>query len=161
MILEIEINRQDYLAFNKHHFIKTRLTTTIITGVLTIIALQWFLNIDGFDLMATVFSSLACSLVFVLLTFLQLRNTKNIPKDDGSILGKRTLQFDDNEINCKAADSTTILKWKHVKSIDNGKSAFYLYLDTNMAILVPKRYFETDMAQKQFVDFVTTKINTA
>lgn len=161
MTIEIDINRQDYSDFNKHHFVKTRLTRTIITGVLTIVILEWFLNKGTFDMTATVISATVCGLVYVFLIFRQLQNTKNIPKDDGTILGKKSLQFNDNEIICKAIDSTTDLKWTTVKSIDDGKSAFYLYLDTNMAIIVPKRHFTNDKEQKQFVDLVKTKINAA
>ncbi len=161
MTLEIDINRQDYSDFNKYHFVKTRLTRTIITGILTIVILEWFLNKDTFDMTATVISAIVCGLVYVFVIVRQLQNTKNIPKDDGTILGKKTFQFNDNEIICKATDSTTDLKWTTIKSIDNGKSAYYLYLDSNMAIIVPKRHFKTDIEQTKFVDLVKTKINAA
>jgi hypothetical protein len=81
MTLEVDINRQDYSDFNKHHFVKTRLTRTIITGVLTILILEWFLNKDTFDMTATALSATVCGLVYVFLIYRQLQNTKNIPKD--------------------------------------------------------------------------------
>lgn len=53
------------------------------------------------------------------------------------------------------------LKWSLIKSIENGKTAIYLYLDTNMGIIIPKRYFSNNAEQQLFLELVNGKINTA
>ena len=65
MKLTIDISRQDYADFNKFHFFKTNLKRTVITGALTVIILQLFLNREQFDLTATIVSSIACALVYI------------------------------------------------------------------------------------------------
>lgn len=161
MTIEIEIIRQDYADFNKYHFVKTSLTRTIITGVLAIIMVELFLNKDHFDLFATIVSVAAFVPIYALLITWRLQRTKNLPKDGGTILGKKTLQFNDDEIVFSDSDSVSNMKWSTIKSIDEGKNGLYLYVDTNMAIVVPKRFFETKLDQQEFVDYIKSKINRA
>lgn len=159
MTIKIDITREDYSDFNIHHFIKTRLVRTVFTGIATIILMEYLLNRDGFHLIATVVSVLVCLVIYVVLIVTQLRRTSNIPKDGGAILGVKILEFNEDSINCKASDSTTDFKWSLISCVDNGKKAIYLYLETNMAIIIPKRCFSTESEQIEFIGFVNKKIN--
>lgn len=159
MTIEIDITREDYSDFNIHHFVKTRLLRTVLTGIATIILMEYLLNRDGFHLIATVVSVFVCIIIYVVLIVTQLQKTSNIPKDGGTILGIKILQFNEDSIICKASDSTTDFKWSLISRIDNGKKAIYLYLETNMAIIIPKRYFSTESEQIEFIEFVNKRIN--
>ncbi|MBA2613318.1 MAG: YcxB family protein [Bacteroidetes bacterium] len=158
MKLSFDINRQDYADFNKFHFIKTQLKRRIFFGVLTIVALQFFLNKERFDLTATIISSLVCAVVYCFLIYRSLSSTKNIPQDNGTVLGHRDMEFSDINITCKAEKTSTVSDWNAIKKLENGKNYFYLYVDTNMAYIIPKRVFATVNEQDNFEQFILSKV---
>ena len=161
MKLTIDISRQDYADFNKFHFIKTKLKRTVITGVLTIIILQLFLNREQFNLTATIFSSVVCVLVYLFAINRSLKKTKSIPNNDGTILGQKELEFSKDKIIYKTANSEGKSAWTTIKKLEESSKAFYLYMDTNMAMLVPKRVFKDKSEEETFKTLVRQKINTA
>ena len=161
MKLTIDISRQEYSDFNKFHFIKTRLKRTIITGVLTVIILQFFLNREHFNLTATVVSSIACVLVYGFAINRSLNKTKSIPDNDGAILGQKVMEFTEDKITFKTTNSEGSSDWRTIKKLEESSKAFYLYMDTNMAMLVPKRVFKDKSDEDAFKILVRQKINTA
>lgn len=161
MKLTIDISRQDYVDFNKFHFIKTKLKRTVITGVLTVFILQVFFNHEQFDLTATIVSSIFCVLVYVFVINMSLNKTKSIPDNDGTILGQKEFEFSEDKIIYKTENSEGSSAWTTIKKLEESSKAFYLYVDTNMAILVPKRVFKDKSDEDAFKTLVNQKINTA
>lgn len=158
MKLTIDISRQDYADFNKFHFLKTKLKRTIITGILTVLVLQIFLNSAQFNLAATVISSIVCALIYLFAINRALNKTKNIPDQDGAILGKKELEFSEDKIIWKTANAEGSSAWSTVKKLEEDSHAFYLYMDSNMAMLVPKRYFNDPSEVDTFKTLVSQKI---
>lgn len=161
MKLTIDISRQDYADFNKFHFFKTKLKRTVITGALTVIILQLFLNREQFNLTATIVSSIVCVLVYVFAISRSLNKTKSIPDNDGTILGQKEMEFAEDKIIYKTANSEGSSDWTTIKKLEESSNAFYLYMDTNMAMLVPKRVFKDKSDEETFKILVRQKINTA
>lgn len=161
MKLTIDISRQDYADFNKFHFFKTKLKRTVTTGALTVIVLQLFLNREQFDPTATIISSVVCVFVYVFAINRSLNNTKSIPDSDGTILGQKLMDFGEDKIIYKTQNSEGSSDWKTIKKLEEGSKAFYLYMDTNMAMLVPKRVFKDKLEEETFKTLVRQKINTA
>ena len=161
MKLTIDISRQDYADFNKFHFLKTKLKRTVITGVLTVIILQLFLNREQFDLTATTISSVVCVVVYFFAINRSLNKTKSIPNNDGAILGKKEMEFAEDKIIYKTSNSEGSSAWTTIKKLEENSKAFYLYMDTNMAILVPKRVFKDKSEEETFKILVRQKIYTA
>lgn len=161
MKLTFVISRQDYADFNKFHFFKTRLKRTVITGLLTVIIMQLFLNREQFNLTATIFSTAVCLAVYVFAINRSLNRTKSIPDNDGTILGRKEIEFTDDRIFYKTANSGGSGAWTTIKKLEEYSKAFYLYMDTNMAMLVPKRVFKDKSEEETFKTFVIQKINTA
>lgn len=161
MKLTIDISRQDYADFNKFHFFKTKLKRTVITGALTVIILQLFLNREQFDLTATIISSVFCVLVYVFAINRSLNKTKSIPDNGGTILGQKEIEFAEDKIFYKTANSEGISDWTTIKKLEESTNAFYLYMDTNMAMLVPKRVFKNKSDEETFKTLVRQKLNTA
>lgn len=159
MKLTIDISRQDYADFNKFHFLKTKLKRTLITGALTVIILQLFLNREQFDLTATIISSVACILVYVFAINRSLNKTKSIPDNDGTILGQKEMEFAEDKIIYKTANSEGSSDWTTIKKLEESSKAFYLYMDTNMAMLVPKRVFKDKSDEEIFKTLIRQKIN--
>jgi FtsH-binding integral membrane protein len=159
--LNFEIQRQDYVDFNKHHFIKTKLKKTIITGALVLVVMHIVFSLDGYNLEAGIVASLVGILIYTLLILRSINSTKRIPKDDGAILGTKVLEFTEDGITHTDANSNGFSKWSAIKYLQQGSKAFYLYMDTNLAILIPKRCFKDMTEMDDFETFVTERLNNA
>ncbi|MFI5218853.1 MAG: YcxB family protein [Bacteroidia bacterium] len=160
MRLQIDITRQDYSDFNKFHFRQTKMKRTIIIGMLTVIIVQLFLNREQFDLIATIISTIVCIVVYVFMINRSLNKTKNIPDNNGTILGEKEIDFTDDKIIYKTRDSQGSSNWNTIKNLKESPKAFYLYMDTNMAMLIPKRVFKDTNETEEFRKLVNRKINT-
>lgn len=141
MKLIVDITRQDYVDFNKFHFMKTGFKKTILTYLIALILMELYLNKDGFNLFATLFSSILFILVCWFLTYNRLNKTKKIPIDNGSFLGETEFDFLEDKILYKKYNSEGNVSWSTIKSFNEGKNAFYLYIDSIVAYVIPKRFF--------------------
>jgi len=157
MKLEIEITRQDYADFNQFHFIKYRLKRSALIIAIVIIVMQVILNGSHFDLAGTVISTMAGLLVYFGIIYFSLKNTRKIPSAGGAILGKREMEFLEDTIKYKSETGEGSRIWSSIKRIEEGKNAYYLYLDTNMGLIIPKRFFGSEADQKDFVNLVKRK----
>jgi hypothetical protein len=158
MKLSIDITREDYADFNKFHFKQTRLKRTIMIGVLAIIITQMIVNGEGFDLTATIISTIVGIGLYSFLIYRSLTKTKNIPDSNGSILGEKEIEFAEDKIFYKTSNSEGSSDWSVVKELKESKGAFYLYMDANMAMLVPKRSFKDDNETGRFRSLVAGKL---
>ena len=159
MKLLIEITREDYSEFNKFHFIQTKLKKTIIFGLLTVIILQLFLNRDRFDLTATIISTFIAAIFYAFVIIRSLNKTKNIPDNNGAILGEKEIEFTESNISYKTKNSQGTSEWASIKNLKESPKAFYLYMDTNLAMLVPKKVFKDSSEMGEFKELVKRKIN--
>ena len=158
MKLTIDITREDYSDFNTFHFLKTRLTRTLLTGLLTLVAVEYLINRNQFDLGLTIFSSIVCIVVYFWAVYRSLKKTKNIPDNDGSILGPKHMEFADDKIYYSTKNSQGNCEWSSIKYLKENSKAFYLYMDANMAILVPKRIFVNSDDLNSFRKIINSKV---
>jgi hypothetical protein len=159
MKLTIDITREDYSDFNKFHFMNTKLKRTIFIGLLTVILLEYLLNRTQFDLTATIISSIACIVIYFWAINRSLNKTKNIPDNDGTILGLKEMEFADDKISYSTKNSQGTCEWSSIKYLKESSKAFYLYMDTNMALLIPKRTFTTENELEDFRKILNKKIS--
>ncbi|TCD11251.1 YcxB family protein [Pedobacter frigidisoli] len=158
MTITIDITRQDYYELNKFHFKQTKLKNTIIIGIVVTTLILFFVNKDGFDITITLLIIIVCSFGIILGINRNLKSTKNLPDEQGSILGERVIQFTDDKISYKMKNAQGINEWDSVKSLKESSTAFYLYLDTAVAIIIPKRYFEDADQIKDFKILVNNNL---
>ncbi len=159
--IDYEIQREDYSEFNKYHFLKTKLKKTIISGSIFLVVLQIFLNRDEFNLIPTIISIIVFVFSYFLIIRRSLNRTNKIPLANGKILGKKELIFSDTEIVHSDISSNGTIQWTAIKNIQKGKTAYYLYMDTLMAIVIPYRYFKDNSERKDFENFIEERINNA
>ena len=159
--LSFELQRENYMNFNKFHYKKTQLKKTLITGGLVLIILQVALNLNKFDLIATIISSIIFNAIYFFLISRSLNNTKKIPKDDGSILGRKEIEFSDTGIAYMDKNSSGNFNWSAIKSLQSDTTEFYLYTDANMAIVIPKRIFNSDTEIVEFEEYINDKKNNS
>ena len=163
MKLEIEITTQDYVDFTVYHFTKTRLSRTVVTCFLGLIILQFALNKDksNIDVSRIVVSLLLYIGIYCLFLYYSLNRSRKIPDDNGSLLGKKEFELSADHISYIDRDSAGQYKWTAIKSLEESKSAFYLYIDANMAIVMPKRYFKDKAEEKEFSTYIQDKLTVA
>jgi hypothetical protein len=158
MKLTIDISRQDYVDFNKFHFYKTHLKRTVITGIVTVILMLFILNRRKFDMTLSLVSSIGSMLVYTLAIYWNLNRTKNIPNNDGTILGEKNFEFTEDKIIYKTVNSEGSSSWSSIMKFEESSKAFYLYMDTNMAMPIPKRFFKDKTEEDAFRTLVRQKI---
>ena len=160
MILTIDITREDYADFNKFHFFKTKLKRTIIIGATTLLILQLLIRRDQLNLTFSVFSSILFVSIYIFMIYRGLNKTKNIPAKNGSILGQKVMEFSLDKICYKTTNSEGSSDWTTIKKLEESSKAFYLYMDTNLAMVVPKRVFKDKSEEDAFKSLVVQKVNT-
>lgn len=160
MILTIDITREDYADFNKFHFFKKKLKRTIIIGATTLLILQLLIRRDQLNLTFSVFSSILFVSIYIFMIYRGLNKTKNIPDKNGSILGQKVMEFSLDKISYKTTNSEGSSDWTTIKKLEESSKAFYLYMDTNLAMVVPKRVFKDKSEEDAFKSLVVQKVNT-
>ncbi len=163
MKIEIDITRQDYLNFNFYHFRKKSLIRTAVIGLIGLMILQYSINKDKetVSIIALAISSTLYIFIFAVIMYFSLSRSKSIPKDNGSFLGKKVYEFSEDYISFRDKDSDGRFQWKAIKSFEEDSKAFYLYLDTIMALLIPKRHFMDKSEEQAFRKYVQRKLNVA
>src|SRR5690606_12455625 len=163
MKIEIEITRQDFMNFNLYHFRTKSLVRTSIIGLAGLLILQYSINKDeeNMSIMTVGITSIFYILIFAAIMYFSLARSKSVPKENGSFLGKKVYEFSEESISFSDKDSDGRLHWQAIKSFEEDSKGFYLYLDTIMAVLIPKRYFADKTEEKTFRDFVQSKLNAA
>lgn len=159
MKLDIEITRQDYYEFNKFYALKTRLKKMITINLLLLFLVLFYFNQDGFKFTTTSTFLVVCIVMYPCAIFFSIRQLKNVPLDGSPVLGPKQLDFTDETINYKGRMDEGSIKWSAIKSIESGKTAFYLFMDAQIAVIVPKRFFKSTDEQERFVEFVKGKLS--
>jgi hypothetical protein len=157
MKLTVEISRKDYADFNKFHFIKIRMKRSVFTAGLIFLFFMIYLKEDGIWI-ALAYSLFSVAL-YILLLYIALSRTGKVPKDDSSILGRREMEFGEKDISCITENSSSNHNWKLVKNFEQGKNAYYIYVDVNMVYIIPKRYFETEESRKSFEEMARLRMS--
>jgi len=161
MHISVELTRQEYVDFNKFHFFKGFLKSKIILLFLGVLfAIQIFNSRDHFDPFTFIAPSLIFILIFYLTLFRRFNAIKKIPREDGSILQRNDYEFTDERIYYKSENSEGNYSWDRIKELKQSKTAFYFYIDTNMAFIIPKRVFTDSSQLKEFEELFSRKVLT-
>jgi YcxB-like protein len=82
------------------------------------------------------------------------------PQDYETIMGERTMIFEEDKIQHIGKNSETIYKWSAIKKWEQTQLNYLLYTASNIAIAIPKRVFENAMQQSDFESLINRKIST-
>lgn len=94
--------------------------------------------------------------VGIILLFLILNEQKKIlePKENGFVFGPTVYEFTDKGIKVEKVNSESLTKWEAVEKIFNTKDYFYIFLDYNLAYIIPKKTFPSPEKLNEFVAIV-------
>lgn len=161
MKLQVEITRQDFSDFMMHHYVQNRLGKTIATGLAGLIVLMYFSNKDeaSIDWVINLITAVVYIIIFSALIYFPLRNSRKVPAENGAFLGVKEYDFAENEILCADKDSSGRYSWSAVKKLTESKKAFYLYVDNNMAFVIPKRALHDKAGVEAFRAYIKERTN--
>jgi hypothetical protein len=81
------------------------------------------------------------------------------PQDYETILGERTMIFEEDKIQHIGKNSETIYKWSAIKKWEQTPLNYLLYTASNIAIVIPKRVFGNSTQQSDFESLINKKIS--
>jgi hypothetical protein len=73
---------------------------------------------------------------------------------NGELFDERTYAFDDQGIKVTSENSSNSYKWQSITRIAENETTFYLYVSSLQAILVPKRFLETQEQVDAFRTYI-------
>ncbi|HXB42082.1 MAG TPA: YcxB family protein [Bacteroidia bacterium] len=160
MKLNIDLTKQDYADFYRLHFLKQNLKGTIFFGVLILTLLEVYFYWDGAAVSELLICGIIMSAVYIGILFLAVSNAGSLSKLSGTTLGKREMELTEEQVTCNINGTCVNYAWKDVINFTDAKTAFYLYVGTKMAFIIPKRVFENSDTQNNFMSYVSSKLKT-
>ncbi|MFZ1632396.1 MAG: YcxB family protein [Chitinophagales bacterium] len=158
MKLTVQITRQEYYEFTKYHFYHTQFKKNVISMVIMVAVLEIVLSLNGFNLFATIISVIGAGLFYYFAISRILKRAKNVPDNDGAILGENVYTFNEEQILFNSQNSEAVHRWQVIKSFKGAAKAYYLFMDSNMAIVIPKRVFSNPEEETEFKALVQRKL---
>jgi hypothetical protein len=103
------------------------------------LSLNWFDFLWGF----------AAGTILLLMVFNEQKKILE-PKENGFVFGPTVYEFTDEGINIKKDNSESFTRWDTVENVFNAKEYFYIFVDHNLAYIIPKRTF---LSQEKLNEF--------
>lgn len=144
MELQVDIQKEDFIAFNMFHFRTRKLKRFLFFSISISIALPFLLSKQELTISDFVFSFIIFNILFFALLFINIFLSKYVPFQKQMPIGPRTYIFRESEIACKTNETYTVLKWIDVQSIELGKKGIYLFVNENAAYIIPFHAFLGD-----------------
>ncbi|MFN8309765.1 MAG: YcxB family protein [Chitinophagales bacterium] len=159
MKLTFEITRQDYSGFVRYLFYKRRFKRTAFMILIVLIAVQFSINYKNPSWYSVFISSVVSLAIYAFLINRGLNRAGNIPDENGSILGHREMEFLDDRFTCNSEKVESSNKYSTIKSVEESSLGFYLFVDKNVAMLVPKRAFANKTQEDDFRKLITSQLS--
>ncbi|MGB5288524.1 MAG: YcxB family protein [Ignavibacteriaceae bacterium] len=171
MKINVQLNSKDFKLYNaaaiKFWSKKKKRKFNLVDAVLYVglffillfYALGSCLNINWFHFLIGI-------LVGIILLLMLLNEQKKIlePKENGMVYGPTAYEFTDKGIKVEKINSESFTKWEAVEKVFNTNEYFYIFLDHNLAYIIPKRYLLPSEKLNEFValinQFIPGKILT-
>jgi hypothetical protein len=175
MNLKFNITQEEYTEFTKH-FYKKAFTINwkwylVIAAVLIAINLYTSTNSQDFEGESGEGTTMSYStsifnwLFFIALFgglwwFIMSRITKKAlkNKDSATLLAEREMIIEEDKVQLNMEYSDTTYRWGAFQKIEQTPNLYFLFIASNMAVLIPKRVFDTPQQQADFEALVKRKL---
>jgi len=162
MQIQIDITRDDYANFNKYYFLRKKLKRTLVLVLGSSLVFPLIGSEGPFDLSMYVKNVIVFALlfiffyaVFILITFKWIGR---LPSKSGIILGKKTIRLTEEGLVEESELSTTVHKWKAIKSLESDKQYFFVFIDNIAAHIIPKRSFQSFEEEQAFAKEIESRM---
>ncbi|HLY61817.1 MAG TPA: YcxB family protein [Terriglobia bacterium] len=156
MELTYSITREDYWAFNKfylekyRHFRRTLAINSIVVAGACGLVMGPVLHLPTAYVLVW-----CCIVVAVCPAFLYWQckqRVMRLPAKGGTMLGEHNLRMDSESVSGISLMSEGSIRWSGVLDIVETKEHFFMFVDTAMAFIVPKRVFKSSADAVQFLN---------
>ena len=154
MVVEFDINRLDLVRFNLHHAVhRPMIWATIIAGSAVIGStipkdVPLAARLIMYVLVALFMTTLSFGFVLLIATLSYARS-----KNRG-VFGRHEVTISSSEIRETSSVSTGTWLWTAVPRVSQNRSYIYIYVQENMAHIIPKRSFASVEDAQRFYDSV-------
>jgi hypothetical protein len=153
--LEIKFNLTvaDLVRFNVYHATR-RVVSWIVIGVVVFVfakAVAAGQTSVGARLFITAAIALLATTGYFVATAL-VALVSYVPSKNRGVLGEHLLSFDDVDITEKTAVSTATWSWESIPNVARNRRYVFIYVQQNMAHIVPKRAFASREEADRFFD---------
>lgn len=160
MQLNFTITRTDFRNYNLHYHLVKNLRKRIFSVLLFYLLLFLYVNYRDPNFDVFIFSMILIGygifyfFAFFITAFLSARRLR----ENSPYLGEKTITFNETGFNCSDKFGTADMNYSAFQNYHESKNYFYLYLEFNQAIAIPKRCFSSFDDQKKFIEFIKPKI---
>jgi hypothetical protein len=102
--------------------------------------LNWIDFITGF----------AAGTILLLMVFNEQKKILE-PKENGFVFGPTVYEFTDEGISIKKDNNESFTRWDTVEKVFDAKEYFYIFIDYNLAYIIPKRAFLSSEKLQEFL----------
>lgn len=159
MKFEYQLARKDLGQFNAYYYWKNKTASAILGAIImTGIAFMLISSRKKLHIEAAVVCMAIGIPIYFLLLHLQLKKYGDYFKEDGPMLAKKEVELTDQYYISTDMFGETKVKWCAFSKMETGKHAVYLFMETPMAIIIPKTIFENEARLAEFTSYVTERI---
>ena len=131
-------------------FLRNVIVWTVLAVIIMTIFRSEAVNFSNFHWQ----SSLVTAVPFVLLIFATLiymdkYKRLSIPKENGLMLGTKTIEFQSDGINETNSFGHCFYKWEIVEALEENKGDIYIFLDKLFALIIPSESFSTEAEKEE------------
>ncbi len=160
------MTRNDFADFNKYWFLKRGLKKRIYLVIIVAFGLPFVVNLGRpFEivtyLMTVVLTGLLFGLIYLGGMMIAVNRTKNLPSDNGSVLGKKKFMITDEGLIEESENNRNLQKWKGIKGVETNDNSVFIVVDNIAAYIIPKRFFRDSEEQRNFINAIEEKMKNA
>lgn len=161
MKFEYQLTRKDLGDFNVYYYWKNKSGSAILGALM--MSIIGFILINGgsrreLNIPAAIICLAVGLLVYFLLLNLQLKKYGENFKENGPTLTKKKVELNDEYFIATDAFGEARLKWRAFSKVETGKNAIYLFMESPLALIIPKSVFENEIQMDKFVSYVNERI---
>ena len=156
MTIHTDITQPDWAAFvqfvvrSTARQVRGRLDLWLVSiGVGVVIGLTFTFTGIGLHFPSLLAGAIGGTLWIVIVSRLRMRSMK--PASDGYILGPRQVTVSDDGLRESSQRHESVFRWSAVRGAQVTDKHVFVMVDTNAALIVPRRAFPTDAEREQFV----------
>jgi len=164
MKIEVNITRKDYGEFNQFYFLKKGIIARnkwlfiiLFLFILFLRNIRNNLNIVSF--VKDIFIDLVLLfIIYKLLIYVVVKIAEKTSIDNGAVVGKRTYTLTEEELIEESNVNRNHQKWSSILSLDENKNLIFLFIDNNVAYIIPKRDIKDKIEEELIKNYIRLKI---
>lgn len=164
MIKTITISKEDYLKYSNYAvkrlwksnnkssgFLKKMLVWFFIAVIFMLIFQGKGINFNGFHWQSAAIA-IAPFIIFIIVYIFNMRRFKMlcIPKENGLMLGEKTIELNADGITETNAFGQCFYRWKAIEAVEEHQGSIYIFIDNLLALILPPGSFATAEEKDEF-----------